>query len=232
MNAPPAPTIVTAAMPRFDRLRAPLRTRRRTACRAPSPSVRHSRTGHAGRRPGRGTVSRWLMTRLDGIHRASGPILRRGCLPRRPRRPRGPTENANESDAERPLPAWLARPWVVRRSAVQQRAGPLVGPPQARRLADPQAMPMSTRTRLTSRPAALGPVPALPGARPIDWQPVSPSLKPGRPSRPSPSPERPRGPRKTTSSHHRSRSRPSTSSSRRKVTPRRRHRRVVRRVAA
>jgi hypothetical protein len=102
----------------------------------------------------RGTVSRSLMTHLDGIHRASGPILRRGCRQRRPRRPRGPTESANESDAEPPRPAWLAQPWVVRRSGVRQRAGRLVvlpqgagrlvPLPQARRLADPQAMPMST----------------------------------------------------------------------------------------
>ena len=160
------PTIAIGALPKRHRLPAPWRTRRRTACRARSRSVRRSRTGRAARRHTHGAL-----TTVRPLRRR-----RRSLTTARPlrRQPSSPRSRVRRMRTTAPAPNYLDRPSKTRRPIAIHHA---IG--QRRRRGQPErwervrpprlGVVLTRRARRTSSPDAQQRAPAWPGAPPIAW---------------------------------------------------------------
>lgn len=176
------PTIAIGALPKRHRLPAPWRTRRRTACRARSRSVRRSRSGRAVRRRMHEalTTARPLRRRRRLLWRRRRLLWRRLLwrrlqpLRRRLRQPLSPRSGVGRMRTTAPAPNHLDRPSKMRSpNAIHHAIG------QRRRRGQPEqwarvrparaGVVLTRRARRTSSPDALQRAPAWPGAPPIAW---------------------------------------------------------------
>ncbi len=164
MNGRPSRITDIAATQKFDRPRAPWPTRQRIACRARSPSARHSRIGPAANR--RALVTPRQARRRKATHWQRLRQAQRQRQPRRSRRRRIPYR--------RPLR------WQPRRS-------PPIRPAQSRSIVPTVLSRTTPRTRIcrtailtttTGRGATLRATGLL---RPRGWR----APRPGAPNRPS-----------------------------------------------
>ncbi len=175
-RGPRVPTIGIGALPKRHRVHAPWRTRRRTACRARSRSVRRSRTGRAARRRMHEalTTARPLRRRRRLLWHRRRPLTTARLLRRRLRQPLSPRSRVRRMRTTAPAPDHRDRPSKTRRPIAIHHA---IG--QRRRRGQPEqwarvrparaGVVLTRRARRTSSPDALQRAPAWPGAPPIAW---------------------------------------------------------------
>jgi hypothetical protein len=154
MNGPTDRTTAIAATRSLRRPRVRSPTRRPTASRAPSPSVRHSRSGRGARRH---TLAR------------AGPQPRHRRVPRSPRR-RLPTRLLATAGRRQ------ATPRPNRPTTTPGRDGPTTGRSRSGRIAIPRA---TGRRRLLGRPAQ--PAPEARAPQPVRPRPLQ-AQSTGRPT--------------------------------------------------